>query len=123
MVIDQIDLLKNRRSTLREVFSFLSVNEALDSPEFDEELNKSSERRTYPPGLARFVGRTVRPRLRWLPRSTRRFLRQSAERILLPPLETSELDDQLRSRLQELYADDVKRLRVLTGKSFPEWDI
>jgi hypothetical protein len=123
LVIDQAELLRDRRATLRRIFSFLAVDDTLDSPQFDVELLRSSERRTYPPALARFVGLTVRPRSRWLPPRVRRYLRLSMERILLPPLETSKLDDQLRSRLEEVYAGEVERLRALTGKTFPTWSI
>ena len=122
LVIDQADLLADRRSTLREIFAFLSVD-SVDSLQFDVEFLKSSEQRRYPPGLARFVRDIARPRSRWLPRRVRRALRLSMERVLLPELETSTLDDELRSRLEELYAGEVERLRALTGKAFPTWSI
>jgi Sulfotransferase domain len=123
LVVDQADLLADRQSTLREVFDFLSVDDTVDSSRFDVEFLKSSERRMYPFGLARFMSDTVRPHSRWVPQRVRQALRLSMERILLPPLETSKLDDELRSRLQELYAGEVQRLRALTGKTFPTWSV
>jgi hypothetical protein len=123
LVIDQAQLLSDRRSTLRRVFAFLDVDDTVDSSRFDDEFLKSSERRTYPPGLARFVGLHLRPKLGWLPSGVRRSLRHSLERILLPPLETSKLDDGLRARLEEFYAGEVERLRALTGDQFPTWCI
>ncbi len=123
LVVDQADLLADRRSTLRQVLAFLGVDDTFDSQRFDEELNRSSDRRTYPPGLARHVKLHLAPRLRWLPPGVRRPLRRSAERVLLPPLRTETLDDDLRTRLQELYAGEVRRLRALTGKAFPTWSL
>ena len=122
LVIDQADLLADRRSTLREVFAFLEVDGIVDSSRFDVEFLKSSERRTYPPGLSRFVADIVRPRSQWLPRRVRRTLRLSVERVL-PQLEESKVDDELRSRLEELYAGEVERLRALTGKTFATWSV
>ncbi len=122
LVVDQADLLADRRSTLRQVLAFLEVDDAPDSLRFDDEFLKSSERRTYPPGFARFVGFTVAPRLQWLSPELRRSLRRSVER-LLPPLQTATLDDELRGRLQELYAGEVRRLRELTGKPFATWSV
>ncbi len=122
LVIDQAEMLANRRSTLREIFAFLSVDDTLDSSRFDDELFRTTERRAYPPGLARFVGFNVAPRLRWMPPRARRFLRGSTERFL-PPLQTSTLDDESRARLEQLYVGEVERLRALTGKQFPTWSI
>jgi hypothetical protein len=125
LVIDQAELRADRRSTLRKIFMFLSVDDTFDSPRFDEELLKGSEHRAYPPRFARFVSHTLRPYTRSLPLSpdTRRLLRLSLERTLLPPLQTSKLSDELRSRLQEFYAGEVERLRALTGETFPTWSI
>ncbi len=128
LVIDQAELLADRQSTLRQIFTFLSVNDMVDWSRFDEELNTSRERRIYPPAYARLHyvrlrGPDLPAPLRWVPRRVRRPLRRSVERILLSPLETPTLDDELRARLEELYAGEVARLRAFTGKSFPTWSI
>ena len=122
MVVDQADLLADRRSTLRQIFDFLSVD-AFDSQRFDDELYRSDERYTYPPGYARFLYVSVVPLVQWVPGNVRRSLRRSAEKVLLRPLEAPTLDEDLRTRLQELFAGDVERLRSLTGKKFPSWSI
>ncbi len=123
LVVDQADLLADRRGSLRRAFAFLGVDEQFDSPEFDVEHLRSSERRTYPPALARFVGSVVRPRTRWLPARMRHSLRLTAERALLPRLRTSELDEESRARLSSFYAGEVARLRELTGERFPAWSV
>jgi len=123
LVVDQAQLFADRRPTLRKVFAFLEVDQAFDSPRFDTEFLKSTERRTYPPGLARFVGSTVRPSTRWLPQRVRRALRLSMERLLLPPLDMAKLDAGQQSRLIDFYAGEVQRLRELTGETFSTWSI
>ncbi len=122
LVIDQAELLADRRSTLSEIFAFLSVDSTVDSSRFDEELLRTGERRSYPPGFARFVGLEVVPRVQWMPGGLRRRLRRTMERAL-PPLQTEALGEELRARLAELYAGDVARLRELTGKAFASWSV
>lgn len=123
LVIDQAEFLTNRRSTLREIFTFLSVDDTFDSSHFDNELYKSSERRAYPSGYERFVGLTVAPFMQWIPPDVRHLVRDALERLLFPSLKAPALGDELRARLEELYAGDVERLRALTGKTFPTWSI
>jgi hypothetical protein len=123
LVVDHAELLTDRRATLSKIFAFLGVEDTVDSSNFDVEILKSSERRTYPPRLAGFVELTVQPRLRWLPSQARRRLRRSAERLVLPPLRTSPLSDVMRSRLAELYEGEAQRLRALTGQTFSSWSV
>lgn len=122
LVIDQADLLYKQQATLREIFTFLSVDNSVVSPQFDEKLNTSDGHRTYSRFIvmSRWARRT--PLLR-LPRGLRVFMRRSVERVVSRPLEAPTLDDNLRGRLQEFYANDVGRLRELTGKTFPTWTI
>lgn len=123
MVIDQADLLNDRRSTVRRAFAFLGVDEDFDSPRFDDEFLRSSDRHTYPPWFARFVELQAIPRLRWLPPRVRHSLRRSVERTIFPPLQSAEPDDGLRSRLQDHFSGEARRLRELTGEPFPSWSV
>jgi hypothetical protein len=122
LVVDQAELLADRRTTLGTIFAFLSVH-PFDSERFEDELYRSEERRVYPPGYAGLIERMVVPRVQWLPARVRRLLRSSAERALLPALPPVVLDDATRGRLQEFYAGEVERLRELTGKEFSTWSI
>jgi hypothetical protein len=123
LVIDQTDLLADRRQTLREIFAFLSVDDAFYSSQLDTELGTSRERRVYRPGYVRFAERAAASPLHLLPRNVRRSLRRTIERALWPPLETPSLDEDLHGRLKNLYAGEVDRLRSLTGKAFPTWSL
>jgi hypothetical protein len=121
-VIDQADLHTNRQAILREVFAFLSVDDSFVSPRFSEEVNTGEERRTYSKFII-LVRRAQASPLQRLPRGFRLAMRHAVERVVSRPLEAPALDDDLRLRLQELYAADVARLRELTGQAFPTWSI
>jgi Sulfotransferase family len=124
MVIDQADLLADRREVLRGVFSFLSVDEKFYSDAFERELLASRQRRVYHPRYTQLIERHgAKGPLRLIPRRARLAIRAAVEGVLWPALETAEIDAGLRRRLEQLYAGDVKRLSGLTGKAFPSWSV
>lgn len=122
LIVDQADLLQDRRSTLTEIFEFLDVDAGVDSTRFDAELHGGQDVREYPAAYARVVNRVVGPRVRWLPAGVRRSARNRFERLLWPPHDVS-MDAELRARLEDRYAPEVGRLRELTGKAFPSWSL
>jgi hypothetical protein len=122
LVVDQTDLLRDRRATLREIFAFLSVDESFVSPEFEEEFAKVDGLRTYT-NFVILVRRARATPLQRLPRSWRVFMRDTVTRLLSQPLAPAELDEDLRTRLAELYDKDANALRRLTGKTFPTWSV
>jgi hypothetical protein len=122
LVLDQADLLADRQATLREAFSFLGVDPALDPSGFEDELLSSESWRAYPNGYASFMARRVAPLFRWIPTGFRRSVRAAVERKLWPPIET-DLDEGLRERLQERFAPEAGRLRELTGKPLAKWSV
>jgi len=122
LVVDQADLLSSRQATLREIFAFLSIDDSFASRQFHEEVNTGEERRTYSRSV--FLVRWARASpLQRLPRGVRVSMRQSLARLASRPLEAPALDEDLRTRLRELYADDAKRFRELTGKTFSTWSV
>jgi hypothetical protein len=123
MVVDQADLLADRRSTLSQIFAFLGVQEHFDTPQFDSELYRSDSRRVYPASYWRLVERVVSPAARRVPADLRRSLRRKVEQRFLPRLPAAALDEHRRTVLEELYRDEVDRLRELTGKRFGSWSI
>lgn len=122
LVIDQADLQVERRATLSRIFAFLSVEDTAALAGVAEEHLSSGEWRAYPSGYAGFIARHVAPRAQWIPRGLRQSARRSVERVLWRPLDTS-LDDDLRGRLEDLYAPEVARLCQLTGMEFPTWSV
>jgi len=123
LVLDHADLLAEREATLRKVFSFLAVDETFTSAQFDDELYRGEERRMHPPAYSRLMASIEASPLRRLPRGFRRSLRGSFERVLWRPAPKPVLDDELRARLEDLFADEVERLRGLTGKAFASWSV
>lgn len=123
LVLDHADLLADRRSTLRQIFTFLAVDDAVDSSRFDDELNTNREHRVYPPGYVRLLQSASSTRVKWIPRNVRQPVRRSVERMLMRPVEKSVLDDETRGRLEDRYRGEVERLRALTGKRLSSWSI
>ncbi len=121
LVVDQADLLSERRRTLGEIFAFLGVADVGEQVRSEEELLSAAEWRTYSPRYLELSNRFLVPASRWIPRRLRRSLRRSADRILFPPLETPALDAESRGRLQRLFAPEVEQLREMTGKEFASW--
>ena len=122
LVLDQAELLDERRRALGRIFAHLGVATDVNYSHFEEELLSSSDWRRYPKGYTGFIGRAVSPRVRWVPLGLRRRVRRRLERALWRPLDTS-LDEGLRARLEQLYAPEVERLRALTGQRFPSWSV
>jgi hypothetical protein len=122
LVLEQGDLLADRRSVLAEIFRFLEVDD-VDSERFHEELGTSRERRVYPRAYTRMLGPTLPAAVRWIPRPVRHSLRLRVERLLWPPLKPTAITDDLRARLEERYAGEAARLRELTGRSFSNWSV
>lgn len=123
LVIDQAELLSDRRSTLGEIFSFLDVDAAVESSRFDDELNTGVEHRAYPASYTRLFGAVSPPLLRWMPQSLRRSARRAMERVLWRRVEAPVLDHALREKLEQVYGEEVRRLRTFTGKEFPTWSV
>jgi hypothetical protein len=122
LVVDQADLLRERVTTLRRIFSFLGVEPDFESPEFAEEMNTASEHRSFSPVIKMTAWARTTP-LQRLPRGLRRRLREAAEMATSKPLPAPDLDDGLRDRLRDLYAEDTARLRAMTGLELTSWSV
>lgn len=123
LVVDQHDLLVDRLRVLRDVFSFLEVDERFANEDFNEKLGASDDRRKYPAGYQRAASRAAATPLKFLPRRARRAMRATVERVLFPPLEKPSLSPELRHSLEELYAPEASRLRTITSREFATWSV
>jgi Sulfotransferase family len=123
LVVDQADLLTERRATLRRIFEFLEVDPAFESDDFDQEYLQASRRHRYPPGFGRFVDSQVVPRMLWVPQRTRTTLRHTVERTFFPAHRPDPVDEESRARLIEYFTSEAERVRSLTGQSFPTWSV
>jgi hypothetical protein len=123
LVVDQGDLLHDRRPTLSRIFDFLEVDSDQDLAAFDEQLNTGDEKRSFSIGYVRFRERLKASPLRLLPPGLRRSLRRRLEQTFWSPLPPTQLSDDLRGRLEERFAPEASRLRELTGARFPDWSV
>ncbi len=123
LVVPREDLLGERAGTMREAFRFLGVDESFDSPQFSREWETGTGKGK---GSFRLMDRAVRlPGLRALDRNFDRLpegLRWLVERVIHDP-EAGEapkptVPGEVRSRLADLFRDDVARLEQFTGRRF-----
>jgi hypothetical protein len=123
-VVANEDLASRRDETLREVFSFCGVDPGFTSPQFERQWETGSARATE--GGFRLMDRAVRlPGLRALDRNFDRLpesLRWRVERLVHDPDQgrapKPQLEPELRGRLVDLLADDVRELERICGRSF-----
>ncbi len=122
LVLDFADLRDRREETMRRLFGFLGVDEAFTSPRFAEVHMARPQRRRRRPAafavrtLSRGLGKARAYRLR---RRTPAVVR----RALTRRLELPALDPADRARLAALYAEEVARLRQLTGLALASWSV
>jgi hypothetical protein len=122
LVLDQAALLREREATLGTAFSFLGVDPAFSSAEFEDELFQGGQRRRYPPLAARLKPLLRRP-FKALPEGLRERLQGSVEGALFETVPKPEIAERERGRLGELFAPDAARLRRLTGLELSGWSV
>lgn len=120
IVIDQRELLSDRRSCLERVFAFLEVDAAFDDAAFDRELNPSRAKRT-PTNVGRRLEDTALYRFA---RSARLPgpVRSSIRRVVSRPVRGS-LPEPLAAPLREGLYDEVAWLRGFSGQGFGSWSL
>jgi Sulfotransferase family len=124
LVIDQDDLLQRRRPTLERLFTFLGVDAAYWTPEFDAMRNRGADHRRLSSGLyGRLRQSGLRQAIDVAPPAIRAPLLRSARHLLTAKVTRPLLDTELRARLEKHYAPDVESLRKLTGMAFDGWSL
>ena len=123
LVLDQRDLLLERRATLRRVFAFVGVDADFSAPGFEDLHNaRDRKRRLSPTALwlhRRGVLIPARDALSRLPVPVKERIRSLATR----PVPKPGLDDGLRRELEDYLRPDAERLRALTGGAFEHWSV
>jgi hypothetical protein len=123
LVIEQRELLKDRRKTLGEVFRFLGVDDSFWAPEF-EALHNTRERKMLvnKRGLWLYRRGLYDPLLRvaaGLPEAAgRRVLSVIGEEIHRPVPDAG-----LRAELEACLREDAARLRSYTRKAYDHWSV
>jgi hypothetical protein len=113
LVLEQDELLEDRRPTLLRVWRFLGVKENVWRKAFRIKRLESAERRRKT-RLGYFVSRRVS-------HSTWRRIR--GHRPFSIPFAQTEMDDELRAEVADRLRDDAERFRALTGRRFESWSI
>ncbi len=124
LVVDQDELLHERRSALGKIFAFLDVSPDYWDEEFELVRNRGCEHRRVSSGLyGRMRGSALRAAVGALPAPARESLVKSVRRAIAPPVEEVALDASLRRRLEARYRPEAARLRTLTGQGFESWSL
>jgi hypothetical protein len=123
LVLDQVDLLRRRRDTLRRVFRFLGVDEEFWSPQFEREHNVGqqklklnrfgwwlADRRLYLPAL-RLAAALPRP------------VGRAGVRLIGSEIRRPVPDEAMLERLRNALRGDCEWLRSHTGQAFEHWSL
>lgn len=124
LVVDQHDLRRDRRGTLREVFAFLGVDDSFESKDFDRELNVRADKYRLTRVGTPLWNWAVGPALRRLPEGARRASAGRARRLLSRRVTASPvIERDARARLERILQPEVDWLREFTGKEFATWSL
>lgn len=116
-------LRQSRQETVGSIYRFLGVDPDWIPPSLDEEYNRTSQRRVHRPAV-----RLLRqiPGYGQMARITPLALREAAKRrVGTKAVNTreGEISEDLRTRLEALLREDVRRLRNHLGQDFHGWGI
>jgi Sulfotransferase domain len=113
LILEQDELMNDRRATLRRVFGFIGVNEDFWRDNFETPKLETSTRwrRTRLGAVA-----AERLPMKWWRRIRNR-------RPFAFPFEQPEIDEQLHAELAARLKDDIERFRELTGRPFESWSV
>lgn len=113
-VITLEELRQKPQETLQATFRFIGVDDGFLPADPSEVHHQTSSKAMRVALRQRVANPWLRRVLRWLPsRMLRRWL----------PSEPPPLSEALQGQLRTYLADDVQRLRALTGRDFAEWDV
>lgn len=127
LVITAEDLRDDRRATMRTVYAFVGVDPDVEPPELDREFYKTDDQ----PGRSLVPLRVRKALKKHVPAAKRaKELENNLFRVLKrgrPAPRTEEvpaaISDEVRARIHEVLADDVRRLRTILGPTFDGWGI
>jgi hypothetical protein len=123
LVVDQTDLWRSRRHTLRRIFEFLGVDPNVDSPAFDLVHNTRAKKMGFNRlGLRLHERGLLLPivhRSRVLPRQ----LRELSKRLVVKRMPEQTFPDGLRRELEAHLRHDADELRRYTGMRLEHWSV
>jgi hypothetical protein len=123
MVVDQDDLKHRRVQTLQAIFRFLEVDDGFTSPEFADELNTHNQKSRAWSSYSLVRRALLASGAGRLPPSLRGRVGQALRSVFSRPLAKPTIDESVRAGLTEHLREEVDRLRNLTGKELPHWNV
>ncbi len=120
LFITSEELKKSKLETLNKVFSFLDVEEINDEIIFDFEKNTRSEKKIYLP-IIKKISKSKLSKL--IPISLKRKIKFSrlAQKFGRKKINKISFSEEDKSKLRDILAPDVERLKKFTGNNFSEW--
>lgn len=123
LIITLEDLFKYRKSTMKDVFRFLKIDETFYSPKFMEIKHESPEK-----GQKNQIGLLLkRVSELGIARLFSTNLRMTIGKAIYSPfsgrMKPLNLDQNLRRKLSDFLKDDIDSLRKHTGFTFPDWSV
>lgn len=113
LILEQQELLTDRRETIQRVFGFVGAREDFWRPTFSKERLATSTRQRRS-RLGAYAAAHLKPRWWRKIRDLRPFSK---------PFEQPTMSADLRARLEDELRDDIARFRELTGRSFDSWSV
>jgi Sulfotransferase domain len=120
LVVDSHELRTRRRETLARIFRFLGIDERFWADAFALERNTRRTRQRTLLGAGVWVGSV---KVLGKPRTYAVARRLPAVMPFSRPLEPPAADGELRRSLEDVFRDDVARLRKYTGLTFADWSV
>jgi hypothetical protein len=122
LILTSEELATRRATTLRRTFEFLGVDPGFTSPRFATRLNRRSFRRRQT-RLSRVLEPHIRRLVRRLPRDMEFAVRGALQYPFTRRGRPIVLNDAVRRELVAGLADDLARLRRLSGRAFGDWSL
>jgi hypothetical protein len=121
LIVRSEDLRAKRASTLCAIYDFIGADDSWVSPSIGQEFYRTAEKRVPRPAVQTLRrNQFARKIAHHMPGSIAKVGRRLAVQKSEP---TSEITVELRTRLEELVRDDVRRLRTFGGEGFDGWGI
>jgi hypothetical protein len=128
LIVASEDLRHSRLKTIQRIYAFLGVDSTYVPGNLDREFLRTDERAIYSPALGRFRYALKR---RWpVSKRAKEFVDTALARSILRATRrrnaqeiSQPVPDRLRSELEELLKDDVRRLRAYVDEGFDGWGI
>ena len=123
ILVVQAEHLRNERAAVvGRICDFIGVSSLELPSDLDREYHNTSKKRVPGALPRRIIESNAYVRMSpWIPRWLKRFGRERMQRGV--PVDSGQISDQLRCRLEEMVREDMQSLKPLMGPQFDGWGI